>query len=61
MGDRTSDVVHQCRENGEDSVITDMSGTVKLRLRIPRGDVAAFLVEQVVKDNYVGQMPIIFT
>jgi putative NADH-flavin reductase len=46
---------------GKISVITDMSGTVKLRLRIPGADVAAFLVQQVVKDDYVGQMPIIFT
>jgi hypothetical protein len=26
-----------------------------------RADVAAFLVEQVLKDDYVGQMPIIYT
>ena len=43
------------------SVVTDMSRTVRLRLRITRADVAAFLVEQVVNDDYVGQMPIIFT
>jgi hypothetical protein len=48
-------------KTGNISVVTDMSLTVQLRLRITRGDVAAFLVEQVVKDDYVGQMPIIFT
>ena len=48
-------------KTGNISVITDMSLTVWLRLRIARADVAAFLVEQVVRDDYVGQMPIIFT
>jgi putative NADH-flavin reductase len=43
------------------SIVTDMSLTVKLRLRIARADVAAFLVEQVVKNDYVGQMPVIYT
>jgi putative NADH-flavin reductase len=43
------------------SIITDMSLTVRLRLRIARADVAAFLVEQVIRDDYVGQMPVIFT
>ena len=48
-------------KTGNISVVTDMSLTVKLRLRIARADVAAFLVEQLVRDDYVGQMPIIFT
>ena len=48
-------------KTGNVSVVTDMSLTVQLRLRITRADVAAFLVEQVVKNDYVGQMPIIFT
>jgi len=48
-------------KTGNISVITDMSLTVRLRLRMARADVAAFLVEQVVKDDYVGQMPVIFT
>ena len=48
-------------KTGNVSVVTDMSLAVQLRLRITRADVAAFLVEQVVKDDYVGQMPIIFT
>jgi putative NADH-flavin reductase len=48
-------------KTGNISVITDMSLIVRLRLRIARADVAAFLVEQVVRDDYVGQMPIIFT
>ena len=43
------------------TVITDMSTTIKLRLRISRADVAAFLVEQLVTDHYVRQMPIIYT
>ena len=34
---------------------------VQWRLRITRAGVAAFLVEQVVKDHYVRQMPIIIT
>ena len=38
-----------------------MSVTVKLRLRIARADVAAFIVEQLIKDDYVGQMPVIYT
>jgi len=46
---------------GNISVVTDMSLTVRLRLRITRADVAAFLVEQVVIDDYVGQMPVIYT
>jgi len=43
------------------TVITDMSRSVKVRLRIARADVAAFLVEQVVRNDYVRQMPVIFT
>ena len=48
-------------KKGSLSVVIDMSLTVKLRLRIARADVAAFLVEQLIKDDYVGQMPIIYT
>jgi putative NADH-flavin reductase len=48
-------------KTGNIRVVTDMSQPVKLRLRIARADVAAFLVEQLVKDDYVGQMPIIYT
>jgi putative NADH-flavin reductase len=48
-------------KTGNVTVITDMSRPARLRLRITRADVAAFLVEQVVKDDYVGQAPIIFT
>jgi putative NADH-flavin reductase len=48
-------------KTGNISVVTDMSQNVKLRLRIARADVAAFLVEQLIKDDYVGQMPIIYT
>ena len=48
-------------KTGNVSVVTDMSLTVRLRLRITRADVAAFLVEQVVIDDYVGQMPVIYT
>lgn len=48
-------------KTGKVSVVTDMSLTVPLRLRMARADVAAFLVEQVVKDDYLGQMPIIYT
>jgi putative NADH-flavin reductase len=48
-------------KKGNISVVTDMSLTVRLRLRITRADVAAFLVEQVVKDDYVGLMPVIYT
>jgi len=48
-------------KTGNISVVTDMSLTVRLRLRITRADVAAFLVEQVVKDDYVGLMPVIYT
>jgi putative NADH-flavin reductase len=47
-------------KTGNISVITDISLTVKLSLRIARADVAAFLVEQVVRDDYVGHMPVIF-
>lgn len=46
---------------GNISVVTDMSLRVRLHLRMARADVAAFLVEQVVSDDYVGQMPVIFT
>jgi len=46
---------------GSLSVVTDMSLTVRLRLRIARADVAAFLVEQLSKDDYLGEMPIIYT
>ncbi len=48
-------------KTGNVTVITDVSRPARLRLRITRADVAAFLVEQVVKDDYVGQAPIIFT
>ena len=48
-------------KTGNITVITDMSLTVKLSLRIARADVAAFLVEQLIKDDYVGQMPLIYT
>lgn len=48
-------------KRGNLSVITDMSLTVRLRLRIARADVAAFLVQQIVEDDYVGRSPIIFT
>ncbi|KAA6456675.1 NAD-dependent epimerase/dehydratase family protein [Acidobacteria bacterium AB60] len=41
------------------TVLTDMSLTVRLGLRIARADVAAFMVEQLTKDDYVGKMPII--
>lgn len=41
------------------TVLTDMSLTVRLGLRIARADVAAFMVEQLAKDDYVGKMPII--
>jgi putative NADH-flavin reductase len=46
---------------GNLSVVTDMSRTVRLSLRISRADVAAFLVEQLNQDDYVGQMPVIYT
>jgi putative NADH-flavin reductase len=42
------------------TVLTDMSLTVRLGLRIARADVAAFMVEQLTKDDYVGKMPIIY-
>lgn len=48
-------------KTGNITVITDMSLTVKLRLRIARADVAAFLVEQLIKDDFLGQMPVIYT
>lgn len=48
-------------KTGNITVVTDMSQPVKLRLRIARADVAAFLVEQLVKDDYVGEMPVIYT
>jgi hypothetical protein len=48
-------------KTGNISVVTDMSLTVRLHLRMARADVAAFLVDQVVSDDYVGQMPVIFT
>jgi putative NADH-flavin reductase len=48
-------------KTGNISIVTDMSLTVRLRLRIARADVAAFLVEQALKDEYVGQMPVIYT
>jgi putative NADH-flavin reductase len=48
-------------KTGNVTVITDMSRPVRLRLRITRADVAAFLVEQVVKDDYDGQMPVIYS
>ena len=48
-------------KTGNITVVTNMSLTVKLRLRISRADVAAFLVEQLVGDDYVRQMPMIYT
>lgn len=48
-------------KTGKVSVITDMNSGVKPRLRISRADLAAFLVEQLVTERYVRQMPIIFT
>ena len=48
-------------KTGNITVVTDMNLPVKLRLRIARADVAAFLVEQLMKDDYVGQMPIIYS
>ena len=48
-------------KTGDISVVTDMSLRVRLHLRMARADVAVFLVEQVVSDDYVGQMPVIFT
>jgi putative NADH-flavin reductase len=48
-------------KTGNITVVTDVSLRVKLRLRIARADVAAFLVEQLMKDDYVGQMPIIYS
>jgi hypothetical protein len=48
-------------KTGNVSVVTDMSLTVKLRLRIARADVAAFLVEQVINNDHVGQMPVIYS
>jgi putative NADH-flavin reductase len=48
-------------KTGNITVVTDVSLPVKLRLRIARADVAAFLVEQLMKDDYVGQMPIIYS
>jgi putative NADH-flavin reductase len=48
-------------KTGRVSVVTDMSLKVPLRLRMARADVAAFLVAQVLKDDYVGRMPIIYT
>lgn len=48
-------------KTGKVSVVTDMNSKVKLRLRMSRADVASFLVEQLVTDHYIRQMPIIFT
>jgi putative NADH-flavin reductase len=48
-------------KTGNVAVVTDMSLTVRLPLRMTRADVAAFLVEQVFKDDYVGQMPVIYS
>ena len=48
-------------KTGKISVVTDMNSNVKLRLRMSRADVASFLVEQLVADHYVRQMPIIYT
>jgi putative NADH-flavin reductase len=48
-------------KTGNISVVTDMSLTVRLHLRIARADVATFLVEQLAKDDYVGTMPVIYT
>jgi putative NADH-flavin reductase len=46
-------------KTGNLTVLTDMSLTVRLGLRISRADVAAYMVEQLTKDDYVGKMPII--
>jgi putative NADH-flavin reductase len=46
-------------KTGRLSVVTDMRLTAPLRLRMARADVAAFLVENVFKDDYVGRMPVI--
>lgn len=48
-------------KTGNVSIVTDMNLTVRLHLRISRADVAAFLAQQVLYDDYIGQMPIIFT
>ena len=48
-------------KTGKVTVVTDMARAVPLRLRMSRADVASFLVEQVMKDDYVGQMPVIYT
>jgi putative NADH-flavin reductase len=47
-------------KTGHLTVITDMTLTVRLGLRIPRADVAAFMVDQLKSDRYVGKMPIIY-
>ena len=44
-------------KTGDVSVVTDPSLAVRLRLRITRADVAAFLVEQVVEDDTLGKCP----
>lgn len=46
---------------GNLTVQTDMSLTVSLGLRIARADVAAFMIQQLERNDYVGQMPIIYT
>jgi NAD(P)H-binding len=48
-------------KTGNVAVLTDRSLTVRLTLRMTRADVAAFLVEQVFKDDYVGQMLVIYS
>jgi putative NADH-flavin reductase len=48
-------------KTGNISVVTDMSLRVRLHLRIARADVAAFMVEQLTNNDYVGTMPIIYT
>ena len=48
-------------KTGNLTVQTDMSLTVRLGLRIARADVAAFIIEQLEENDYVGQMPIIHT
>lgn len=47
-------------KTGRLTVITNMTLTVRLGLRIPRADVAAFMVDQLKSDKYVGKMPIIY-
>ncbi len=48
-------------KTGNVTAVTDMNRTVSLRLWMTRADAAAFLADQVVKDDYVGKMPVIYT